>query len=157
MTDGAPRFMPSLTDREAAAALDARERREEARNREGFKDCGLRAGETLRGLDGRVWRVLGPSVLRGNDPLVRVEEVATGRVTHRYARTVALWAPTELDLASPAERHRTQADGDAAAPSQGGGPPSPTGAAAQTLHAKRPAMPGGPHEIAPAPRERPGT
>jgi hypothetical protein len=126
-----------------AAALDARERREEARNREGFKDCGLRAGETLRGLDGRVWRVLGPSVLRGSDPLVRVEDVATGRVGHRYARTVALWAATELHLASPAERHRTRADGTPS-PSLGGGLSPPAGAVAQPLSAKRPAMPGGP-------------
>jgi hypothetical protein len=124
--DDTPRFMPSLTDREAAAALDARERREEARNREGFKDCGLRAGETLQGLDGRVWRVLGPSVLRGSDPLVRVEEVATGRVGHRYARTVALWPAAELHLASIAERHGREPTG----------PP--------TRRGRRPLLPGSP-------------
>jgi hypothetical protein len=91
MTDGAPGFMVSTSDKGVAAALDAREKREREINRDGFKSHGLSEGAVLQGLDGRVWRVLGPATLRASDSLVRVEDVATGAREHRYARTVALW------------------------------------------------------------------
>jgi hypothetical protein len=91
VTGDPPRFMSPPTDREVAVALDARERRERAINRDGFRSHGLREGAVLQGLDGRVWRVLGPATLRGSDSVVRVEDVATGEAEHRYARTVALW------------------------------------------------------------------
>ncbi len=83
---------PPTSDKGVADALDARERREQAINRDGFRAHGLREGEVLQGLDGRVWRVLGPATLPASDSLVRVQDVATGEAEHRYARTVALWA-----------------------------------------------------------------
>jgi hypothetical protein len=83
--------MMGTKDKQVTAALDARTRREQAINRDGFKSHGLSEGAVLRGLDGRVWRVLGPAALPASDALVRVENVATGAVEHRYARTVALW------------------------------------------------------------------
>jgi hypothetical protein len=92
VTGDTPRFMVPTSDKGVAAALDAREKREQAINRDGFKSHGLQAGEIRQGLDGRVWRVLGPATLRGSDSLVRVEDLATGAREHRYARTVALWA-----------------------------------------------------------------
>lgn len=92
MTGDDPRFMRATSDKGVAAALDARERREQAINRDGFKSHGLTEGEVLQGLDGRVWRVLGPATLPASDALVRVEDVATGEVGHRHAKTVALWA-----------------------------------------------------------------
>lgn len=91
VTGDNPRFMATTNDKGVAAALDARERREQAINRDGFKSHGLTEGAILQGLDGRVWRVLGPATLPASDALVRVENVATGEREHRYARTVALW------------------------------------------------------------------